>query len=188
MRKYETQDEFLDDVEKKWCVSGSPPDAVLQALRGGVQVAETDIREAETPADGSLNLRLSNWILRDEDLPVLETIGVVSTVVTAALAPGLIATAAVLTALSSFATVCWKTWRKGAQLSKDEIAVLGFLQVHGPMDLQELQDKASAAVDDLSKNDVALTLQSLTDVELRDGNIIELVRKDASGRWRARDV
>ena len=188
VRNFETQDEFLDAIEKEWRKSGSHPEDALRALRGGLKDADIDMQDAERAADGSLDLRLKNWILREEDIPVIEAIGIVSAAALAALAPEVIAAAVVVTALTSFATICWKAWRKGAWLSKNEIAVLGFLQIHGPMYLEELKHKAAATVDDLSENDVELALQSLTDVEFRDGNIVELVRKDASGRWRPRPV
>jgi hypothetical protein len=188
MHKFNTQEAFLDEVVKEVKNFAPQSEDVLQAIRNGFKDADIDMQDAEKLADGSLNLRINNWILREEDIPVIETIGIVSTAVTAAFVPGAVVTAVVVTALSSFATICWKAWRKGAPLSKAEISVLGFLQVHGPMFLEELKDKAVFADNEISKIDVELALQSLTDVELRDGNIIELVRQDASGRWRASPV
>ncbi len=188
MHKFSTQEAFLDEIVKELEGFSPQSEAVLQAIRNGFKDADIDMQDIEKLADGSLNLRINSWILREEDIPVIEIIGIVSTAVTAALMPEVVATTVIVTALSSFAAVCWKTWRKGASLSKAEISVLGFLQVHGPMSLEELKGKAVSENNKLSEIDVELALQSLTDVELRDGNIIELIRQDASGQWRARSV
>jgi hypothetical protein len=91
-------------------------DPIRAALVAGIDQGETEHRSAARSADGSLNLRISDWVLRGQDLPVLQLIGIVGTAATAALAPGAIATA-VVTALTSFAGLCWKTWRKGSPLS-----------------------------------------------------------------------
>ena len=56
------------------------------------------------------------------------------------------------------------------------------------MDLGELTETASAQIEGLSGEKLVMALESLTDVELRDGKIVELVRRDNSGRWRARAV
>jgi hypothetical protein len=117
---------------------------------------------------------------------VTELIGVVGAAAAAALAPGAIVAAAMVTALSSFAALVWKAWRKGAKLTKAEVATLGFLEVHGPMSDQDLLAKAPVALEGLSTAEVQRAIQTLQDVELRDGDVVSLIRRDASGLWRAR--
>jgi hypothetical protein len=188
MRSFETEQEFLDAVAQALpddTLAGSP---LSRAVIAGVREADVGARQGGPADAGGLNLRLKGWVLRNDDLPVVEAIGIVGAAATAALAPGGIAVAAVVTAVTSFAAMCWKAWRKGAPLSRSEIAVLGFLEINGPMDEEELAQKASAQLKDFSAEEVRKALRTLTDVELRDGEIVSLVRKDASGRWRARPV
>jgi hypothetical protein len=183
MQTFNTEEGFAAAIEQA-LQPGAPPEAVRGAIVAGVRRAEEEVR-AEGGGGSGLELRIRNWVLREEDLPVAETIGLVGAAATALLAPAAVAAAAVVTALTAFAGLCWRTWRKGGVLSRAEIAILGFLQVQGPMTLDDLKQKASAAIAGLTPDDVGQGLQSLRDVELRDGRIVELVRQDASGRWRA---
>ncbi len=187
MRTFASESEFTGAIDAALQASAMTAD-VRAALTAGIGQGERQSRDNPSPADGALNLRLNNWILREQDIPVTELIGVVGSAATLALAPGAIAAGAVVTALSAFAALCWKAWRKGAKLSKAEIAVLGFLQVHGPMSLDDLKAKAPAALEGLTAADVEHGIQSLQDVELRDGAIVELLRKDTAGLWRARTI
>jgi Fe2+ or Zn2+ uptake regulation protein len=66
--------------------------------------------------------------------------------------------------------------------------VLGVLHTRGPLSQDDLTTLAMDAFPQMTQAQVAQTLQSLQDVELLDGDIVELVRKDASGRWRVRNV
>lgn len=184
MRMFATEGEFAAAIEHALKPS-APTDAVREALVVGVNQAETDIRK-DGGGERALDLKIKNWVLREEDLPIAETIGIVAAASAAVLAPAGVAAGAIITALSAFACLCWKTWRKGAVLSKAEIAILGFLQVQGPMSLDDLKQKASLALEGVTPDDVEKGLQSLRDVQLRDGSMVELVRQDASGRWRAR--
>jgi hypothetical protein len=187
VRMFETEQEFLDAVADEWR-RRAPPTDLITALTAGLQRADAALTNETPAADAGLNLKLKGWVLRTEDLPVIEAIGIAGAAASAALAPSGIAAAAVITAISSFGAMCWKAWRKGAQLNRDEIAVLSFLEIHGPMDLDELKRKASDQLKNLSSSAVAKALRSLTDVELRDGEIVSLVRRDASGRWRSQGV
>lgn len=156
------------------------------AIVAGIQTGELDARDDAALHDGGLSLRVNSFVLRDRDLPMTELIGVVGAAVTAVLAPGAIAAGAIVSALAGFAALTWKAWRKGARLSKPEVAVLGFLEIQGPMTLDELKTRAPAALPDVSIIDVERAILTLQDVELRDGDIVSLIRKDASGAWRAR--
>ena len=188
MRTFATETEFKGAVDT--ALQGSVTSAdVREALLAGIGSGEKDSRgQPAATDDGALNLRLNGWILREQDIPVTELIGIVGAAATAVLAPEVIAAAAVVTALTSFAALAWKAWRRGAKLSKAEIATLGFLEVHGPMTLAELKAKASAAMEGLAPAEVERAVKTLQDVELRDGEIVELIRKDAAGLWRARPI
>ncbi|SRR5712691_2152016 len=187
MRTFTTESEFAGAIDATLQMRAVPAD-VRTALTAGIGQGEMQSREDVPNPDGTLNLRLNAWILREQDIPVTEIIGVVGAAAAMALAPGAIAAGAVITALSAFAAMCWKAWRKGAKLSKAEIAVLAFLEVHGPMSLDDLKAKAPAALEGLTAADVEQAMQSLQDVELRDGAIVELLRKDTAGLWRARPI
>ncbi len=182
-KQFETSADFSKAIDSALSPS-TTSDALRAALVAGVDQGEAEQRAtAPHPADGALNLRISNWILRGQDMPILELIGIVGAAATAALAPGVIAAGAIVTALTSFATLCWKTWRKGAPLSKPEIAVLGFLQVHGPLTDAGLLAKMHGTLD-LTDEDITNAIKTLQNVELRDGSFVPLIRKDAADQWR----
>jgi hypothetical protein len=52
------------------------------------------------------------------------------------------------------------------------------------MTLAHLLRTLPTTLPEIAAKDVEKALKSLTDVELRDGHIVALVREDASGRWR----
>jgi hypothetical protein len=185
MRQFETERDFVSAAAHEWEQEGRPPPLVA-ALVDGLSQAESEVRAAEEIHEAGLDLRLGGWVLRTQDMPVLEAIGTVSAAALALAAPGAVLAAAAITAVSSFASLCWKAWRRGAPLSRAEITVLGFLHIHGPMTEQELIEKMAADPAGMPDAEVRRTVASLGDVELRDGSIVELVRQDASGRLRAR--
>jgi len=195
LQKFSKQSDFLDAVVTHWRPSsasanaGSPTGgSVLDALRSGISEADDDLRKEENPAENALGLRVGAWIIRPEDLPVLEAISVGAAAATAVLGPGGMTAAAVVTAVSGFAALCWKAWRKGATLSTDEVAVLGFLKVHGPLSMEDLKAMAAAQLKDMTAERVELAMKSLGEVELLNGELVDLVRKDPSGRWKVRPV
>jgi hypothetical protein len=183
MRQFNSEGEFLAALGDPWV--HQPGGAELRAaLSAGISQAETEVRQdGDGSDDAALDLRLKGWVLRTEDMPVAEAIGIVAAALTAATGPVGITAAAVVTAVSSFAALCWKAWRKGAPLSRNEIALLGLLRLHGPMTEDDLASKAVAQFPEMTPGDVMKNLQSLGDVNLRDGTVVTLVRRDASGRW-----
>jgi hypothetical protein len=182
LEEFATNAAFTAAVDTALGVTGAK-DAVRAALAVGVDQGETEYRSRTSGVDGSLNLRIKSWVLRGTDMPVIELIGIVGAAAAAALAPGE-TVATVLTALTSFASLCWGTWRKGGTLSKAEIGVLGFIEVHGPISVEELRTKAAGALA-LSAAEIENALLTLQEVELRDGEIVPLIRKDPAGHWRA---
>jgi hypothetical protein len=187
MRTFGTDKEFTGAIDSSLQSAIDSAD-LRRAIAEGIGIGDADARDDPALDDGGLNLRLNRFILRDQDIPMTELIGIVAAAATAALVPGAIVAGALVTAVSSFAALAWKAWRKGAKLSKPEIAVLGFLEVQGPMTLDELKAKAPAALGDVTAVDVERAIQTLQDVELRDGDIVSLIRMDAAGLWRARPV
>lgn len=183
MRTFTTESEFTEAIGASL---GSLPPELLTAVCAGIVAGDAAARGPAAGAAGTLNLRLGGWVLREQDAPVVELIGVVGAAAAAALAPGAIAAGAVITALSTFAALAWKVWRRGGRLTKPELAVLGFLEVQGPMTLDELKLRAPAGLPELSATDVERAFATLQDVELRDGDIVALIRKDAAGLWRVR--
>jgi hypothetical protein len=180
MRQFNSESEFLAALGDQW--HGADAE-VIAALGAGVSRAEGEVRQEDNRDGAGLDLRLKGWVLRTEDVPVAEAIGIVAAALTAATGPVGITAAAVITAVSSFAAMCWKAWRKGAALSQKEIALLGLLRFHGPMTGKELASKAAAQFPEMTPGDVTKNLQSLSDVNLRDGSVVALVRRDASDRW-----
>jgi hypothetical protein len=186
MQVFETEQEFLAEVQLLVTPGDAIPD-LATALRDGVQGAERESMGANSAPDG-LNLQMGNWVIRDRDLPVLETIGLVGAGIAVLVGSGGILAGAAVAGFTSFAKMVWATWRKTTRLSPDEIAVLGILKMRGPKSAEDLVEETIKIRPDMTENEVAAALTSLTDVEQLDGDIIELVRKDASGRWRVRDV
>jgi hypothetical protein len=189
LQKFTKQSDFLD-AAMTHCQQASAPNggAVFDALRSGISEADGELRSEEHATDSALGLRVGAWIIRPEDIPVLEAISVGAAAATAAYGPGGMTAAAVVTAVSGFAALCWKAWRKGATLSPDEVAVLGFLKVHGPLSLEDLKTMAAAQLKGMTADRVELAMNSLGEVELLNGELVDLVRKDASGRWKVRPV
>jgi len=187
MRTFATDTEFTGAISTTLHTAVSSDD-IRRALVAGIGAGEHESRQGPSREDGGMNLRLNNWVLRDQDVPMTELIGVVGAAAAAMLTPGGIVAAAVVTTLSSFAALVWKAWRKGAKLTKAEVATIGFLEVQGPMSDEDLLAKAPAALPGMSAVDVQRAIQTLQDVELRDGNIVSLIRRDASGLWRTTGV
>jgi hypothetical protein len=185
MNVFDTRDAFAAHVETGAQQAASTD--IAAALTQGITASEDELRAADRPVDG-LNLRVGRWVLRDSDLPVLEAITMVGAALGAVAAPGAIAVGTVLAGLTAFAKFAWSAWRRSSRLSRDEIAVLGVLHTRGPLSQDDLTTLAMDAFPQMTQAQVAQTLQSLQDVELLDGDIVELVRKDASGRWRVRNV
>jgi hypothetical protein len=180
MQSYATEDEFIAAISG--CLPANRD--MRAAIAEGIAVAERAARADESIAGPGLGLRIGTWVLREADLPVVEIIGMVAAAATIAAAPAALTASAAIGGVAAFAGLCWRTWRRGASLSRSEVAVLGFLQLCGPMTLAHLLRTLPTTLPEIAAKDVEKALKSLTDVELRDGHIVALVREDASGRWR----
>lgn len=185
MDLFETEADFLQAVRMR--VPAAIREDFAEAVVLGVGASEHELHEDERP-DGGLNLRVGTWVMRDVDIPVIEAIAMVGGAIVALATPGPLAVASLVAGVTAFAKLAWSTWRKSAKLSKDEIALIGLLQMNGPVTLENLQDLAARLFPHMSKDNVTANLSSLTDVELIDGNTVEVVRRDASGRWRLSSI
>jgi len=143
MRQFDTQGDFVSAVVQEWKQQGQSQ-SLADALAQGFSRAESEIRAEGEMHEAGLDLRLGGWVLRTQDMPVIEAIGAVAAAAAAVVTPGGVATAALIAAISSFASLCWKAWRRGASLSRTEITVLGLLQTQGPMTDAELLAKAAS--------------------------------------------
>jgi hypothetical protein len=166
-----------------------PPEAA-DALAGGVRAGEQAYRdEPPLPGATALNLRLSRFVIRDQDLPFLETMGAIAAASVGLGAGGTAAWSAAIPALTSFASLLWNLRRKGAVLSADQQRLLALLRSAGPGTAETLASKAvEAGGPNLGEAAVEGVLKSLKGVETRDGTVIALVAQDVSGSWRALNV
>ena len=184
MRTFETAEEFQSAVAE-----ALPPidEDLRRQLALGVENAELEYRKdsAEHQGEG-LNLRLGRFVMRDEDLPVVQAIGIATAAALALLTPGVIVAGAIVTAVSGFAGLVWKGWRDGAMMTPNEIAVLGLLQLHGPVTAEELRRLGAARNPPLAPETIDRALASLGEMEMRDGDIVSFIREDGAGLLRAR--
>jgi hypothetical protein len=182
--KYNTKDNFLNAVSSQFEKQGSQAE-VRSALLDGISLAEDDLRiESINEKSQAFHLKLGAWVIRDSDIPIFEAFNSTAAAVTLSLTTAGIAWPAVTTALTAFANICWRIWRKGAHLSSRQMEVYGFLKAHGPMLLAALADTLQKAGKNLTEDDVAAVLESLAEIELNDGSIITLASKDHNGYWK----
>jgi hypothetical protein len=182
MQTFESAREFSSALEEAMRPALAD-DELRRQLAATLESTETELRaQAAGASDEGLNLRLGRFFLREEDLPIVESIGIASTAALALLAPGVLVAGVVITALSSFAGLVWKAWRNGAMMSPREIAVLALIELHGPIEPDALKALAARADPPLAPETVDYALERLQDMEMRDGDIVSLVRQDDSGR------
>lgn len=183
MQVFNTKDEFIAHLNA--AAKDAADSEILDALSAGMAQSEEALLTEVKPVDG-LNLRVGQWVLRDRDIPVIEAITMVGAALGAVAAPGAIAIGTVLAGLTAFAKFAWSAWRRSTRLSRDEIAILGLLHTRGALSMEDLTTLAMDAFAPMTQTQVAQSMASLQDVELLSGDIVELVRQDASGRWRIR--
>ena len=171
-------------------LAGAVPADLATALADGVASGESEWRA--TPArigETALNLRLGRYVIHDDDLPVIQTLGAVASAIVAGSATGGVALPALLPALTSLANLVWNLWRKGAVLNPGQLRVLGLLHAHAPCSTAALAPLAAASgTGAVPAETLEAVLRSLTEVEARDGSVIALAKSDAQGLWTARRV
>ena len=183
---YKTKTEFLNAVHLQLVDS---PENIRSALLLGISSAEDDLREdARGDKSQAFHLKVGSWFIRDEDLPIFEAVGSMATAVALTLTTGGVAWPAIATALSQIANMCWRVWRRGAHLSVPQVAVYGFLKAQGPLTVNALVEGLNKTGKNFGQDDVASTLQSLSEIELNNGQIIKLATKDANEYWKALNI
>jgi hypothetical protein len=135
-----------------------------------------------------MNLRIGTWFIRDDDLPMFDAFAAIGGLAATALAGATIAPATAVTSGTSIARAVWQIWRKGGRLSMDEMRVLNLLTTRGSASAEELAGLARAQLDGRGAPAVEALLKAMTEVELRDGSVVALVRKDPDGTWRKLSV
>ncbi|HYR85656.1 MAG TPA: hypothetical protein VE422_16320 [Terriglobia bacterium] len=181
---YKTKDDFLGAVSSHLEKQESQAN-IRSALLTGISAAEDDLRNESREESQAFHLKLGSWVIRDDDIPIFESFNSMATAVALTLTTAGIAWPAVAAALTALANICWRVWRRGAHLSSRQISVYGFLKAQGPMTLIALADCLKKAGKDLTQEDVASTLESLSEIELNNGQIIKLASKDAKEHWKA---
>lgn len=185
---YKTKTEFLDAVLLHLQLEDSPGN-VRSALLSGISSAEDDLRkDALGDESQAFHLRVGSWFIRDDDLPIFEAVSSTATAVALTLTTAGVAWPAIATALAQLANMCWRVWRRGAHLSAPQVAVYGFLKAQGPLTVNALAEGLNKTGKNLAQDDVASTLQSLSEIELNNGQIIKLATKDANEYWKALNI
>ena len=163
--------------------------AIVAALADGVVQAEHAVAaEVRLPGQSSLNVRLGKFVVRDDDLPLFESLGAVAAAVTAAMSTAGVATPLIVTAVVSLARLCWTLWRKGVLLTDDQMMVLGVLQTSGPSTLDEVLARIRARAPAMPVERVTATLRSLGEIELSSGAILRLASADSANLWRSHPI
>lgn len=163
------------------------PPELASSLAHGVIGGEAAWRaEPARPGETALNLRIGRYLIRDDDLPIIETIGTAASALAATGATGGIALPTLIPALTGLATLAWKLWRKGTKLTREDLALIAVLQRHDAGTAEQLLPLAQAAgVEVLTKEALEAKLRRLGDLETRDGTVIKLAKRAEDGTWRA---
>jgi hypothetical protein len=183
---FSNKDDFLAAVSSKLDDVTSSED-VRSALVSGISLADDSLRGSAGDKESlALSLKVGAWVIRDDDLPLLQALNATGAAVALSLTTAGIAWPAVVAALTGFADLCWRAWRKGARLSSLQVAVYGFLKAHGPMTVDALTDFVRSEHGEATSVDVVkAVLESLHEVDANDGHLITLASKDTSGVWKA---
>jgi hypothetical protein len=180
---FDTKDSFLASVSDILDLSSSNEELRF-ALLTGIDSADEAVRtESGSEESEGLNLKIGTWVIRDDDVLIVQAIGAVGTAVVASLATGGLAVPLVGAAITQLADMCWRAWRKGAHLSKVQVAVYGYLAAEGPTTVIEIVKSLNRP--DLSTDRVGTVLSSLQSFDMADGRVLPLVARDEDGLWRA---
>lgn len=184
-RTYQTKDAFLDAVSCALDAQGISSD-LRSTLLSGIGVADDKLRsEAAESTEAGLNLKLGAWVIRDDDLPIFAALNTVAVAVAASLVSGGLAWPLVATSLTGLAELCWRAWRKGAQLSEIQVAVYGFMRAHGPLTVEALADLLHASGQPIPLATLRSTLHGLTQIDLNSGNVVALAKEGHDHLWHA---
>ncbi len=164
----------------------------------GKQLAEaiaeelSEERTRESPP-GSLGLMLPVvcWVIRDEDLALLDALWAG---LTAAASVNFFQQSLTVSAITGIVAAVFKTvrkaWKKGASIGPLQYRLLlGLRRSERGLTVAEATAWVNAAVDldgaGLTEDSVREELKVLSKVRLRDGSVVALAMEDHEGRWSA---
>jgi hypothetical protein len=188
IRKFQSESSFREAVDAELSTL-NVPDAFREGVASGIVQAEADMRKEAPRVDPSgMKLRIGTWFIRDDDIPMFEAFAALGGIAATALAGAAIAPATAVTSSTSLAKAIWQVWRKGGRLSKEEMSVLNLLASRGSSSAEDLARLAGAQLGGRDTAGFESLLKAMTAVELRDGSVVALVRKDSDGTWRKLNV
>jgi hypothetical protein len=186
--KYKSRDDFLAAAAGRLGHVSLPKD-LHSALVDGIAQADRELQSTGYRDDPSAShLRLGKWFIRNDDLPLLDALGVVGSSIATLLSGGTVEPATAVTGLTSLAKSCWQVWRKGGGLLEGQVRILAILQTKGPLNLDAITNELNASSEGAVSVDPESTLRSLERIELYDGTIVPLVRQDPDAKWQALDI
>jgi hypothetical protein len=185
LTSYKSQRDFMDAVSVHMTENEVPHNMRAAILEGITAASEAVGGEISGNEDAALNLKVGRWFIRDDDLPFFESVGVIGTVLGSLMTTGVLAAPAAIASATTLAAICWRIWRKGGRLNRDQMRVLTVLKSDGPLTEGEVRDHLARTGLSLTLAEVHELLFQLTDVQLYDGTLASLVRPDANKNWRA---
>jgi hypothetical protein len=181
---YPTKNEFLTAVASELQPSSASAE-IHSALLSGISSADDALRSEESDKSQAFHLKVGAWIIGEGDIPLLQALNTTAGTTAVLMKAQGLAWPVIASVLSSLADVCWRAWRKGGRLSPQQVSVYGCLQALGPLTREALSVHLQRKGEDLSPDKVTSTLESLTEIELNDGQIIALASKDVDQLWKA---
>jgi hypothetical protein len=186
--KYATQAEFLGGVSSVLDAEDEDGD-LREALLSGIASADDEVRAtAQDRGSLALNLKAGSWIIRDDDLPLIQALSALAGAVAASVGTAGLALPSVAVAVTALADLCWRAWRKGARLSEPQLAVYGFLAAHGPMSADAVAKFLAEDGMPMSTEALGATLRTLGAFDMNDGRVVALVNQQDDGSWKAMKV
>lgn len=139
---------------------------------------------------GGFGLRVGTWVIRDEDLNLLDAFATGVLAGFGAVAGGPIVVA-VATACVAGAKLVWAASRKGITLSKDQQVVITALQTYKTGCTKEQLSQwltENFRSGGWSPDKVSITLAQLEKIATYDGTVVAIAQKDGRGCWHAAGV
>jgi hypothetical protein len=185
--RFKTEREFLDAVNARFVERQVPAD-VRAAILSGIEDAGRTVSQGSRVNPSAMNLRLGTWFIRKDDVPIFDALAAAGGLAVTLTTGGAVAPASAATGIANAAKMVWQVWRKGARLSKRQVLLLNLLHTNAAQSVEEITGKLQKAPEPLESTEAEEVLRSLEMVELHDGTIVPLARRDDDGRWRSLDV
>jgi hypothetical protein len=183
-KNFKTQQDFLAAINDSLAETQSDS-GIREAVLDGVSLADNALAQWKDQDNPGQELRLGRWFIRKDDFPFFALLTAVASGVAALAASGGVAAAALIGPISGFVSACWQVRRKGANLTAEQVSVLGVLSTNQGVTIKQITEKLAAIQRPSSADEVRATLKSLTGLELYDGSLVAVVRQDNGETWRA---